>query len=111
MWSDEEYGWSEETLGAVEAAYRATAKACMAVSRDAARLTEDGDLIAAHLAAAHRISINGIGADDAASRLYRDLICGKYRTRQEMHDRLEAIMDARAEAECNAAAEAECNRV
>jgi hypothetical protein len=71
------------------------------VARDAARRTPDGDLIAAHLLSAQCIMAWG-GVDDAASQLYQDLIHGKYRTRQEMHDRLEAIMDAAGAAACYA---------
>ena len=86
--------WSDETRQAV-------AEACRAVARDAARRTPDGDMIAAHLRSAQCIVAWG-GADDAASQLYQDLLHGTYYSRREMHDRLDAIMDAAAQAACYA---------
>jgi hypothetical protein len=86
--------WSDETRQAVDAA-------CRAVARDAARLTPDGDLVSAHLRSAQSI-MAWSGTDNAASRLYRDLICGDYCSRQEMHERLDAILEANAQAACDA---------
>lgn len=86
--------WSNEAWKAVDAA-------CRAVARDAARLTPDGDLVSAHLRSAQTI-MAWSGADNAASRLYRDLIFGDYCSRQEMHNRLDAIMDAVAQDACDA---------
>ena len=80
--------WSDETRQAIEAA-------CRAMVRDAARLTPDGDLVSAHLRSAQSIMAWG-GADDAASQLYHDLIYGEYRSRQEMHERLDAVLEAAA---------------